>query len=505
MAENQSDAVRVTARILPEGTTERDFGITLYLHRTTTVATERDEAEFIRSAARYATSNAVEAADGVPQSVIDAAKVYFQQDPYPHHLQIGTVIAAAQPSFIFGADDRSVTDIEALGNGTALTFNGNAITVDLDGLTSLANIAAALQTSVRAADGNVYAAATVTAVGTAFLVTGTAALSLGTGFDDTAAARTLGLAGPGAALIANIEDPETPSDALTRIADIDCSFFWVSPESGIVQDDTLATSVRTWVAAQPDFTFGVLFDLFGAGVLVANESASLGARLSALRGNGIGGIYNGRRASDLDHKGLSYMGRFSSINFDAPNAVPNGKFLQLPGTTPTELTTAERAELRRKRINYYIPVGGGNDADTEEGQTFQTWIDVFVWVAWFKNAVEVAGYNFLKQSSPLGGVPLTDPGLASVADAIEDVCERGVRNGGIAPNEVSAPFKAAIQRATGNREFNGFLSSGYLVVRPRASQITQDQRNARGRIPVSVYLKGSGKLNNLEIIIDFEN
>ena len=130
MVEILSDAVRVTARLAPEGASQREFGIALYLHRVDTLQDDRADASFIRDVRQYATAAAV-SADNAPDEVVEAARIYFQQSPFPRNLQTGTVIAAVQPSYIFGAGQRSVTAIEALGNGVALSLNGNDFTGEL--------------------------------------------------------------------------------------------------------------------------------------------------------------------------------------------------------------------------------------------------------------------------------------------------------------------------------------------------------------------------------------
>ena len=606
-----SDSVSVTARLSPLGAANREFGIGLYLDRVDTVQAERDEAIFIRSTPRYTSAADAADDDGVPTAVTRAIERWFGQSPFPRNLQCGTMVAAAQPSYIFGAPGVSVTDIEALGDGVTLTLDGNAVVCNFDTLNSMTAIASALQAGIRAAtgiasritglqavnvtnvaglgngvaldiDGNdftadfsgvstiaqvasaletgiqnvgTYSSADVSASGTglvitggtdynfgdgfessaaaialglsgngvilttnresdyaavtveaddgALKITGTNSVSFGVGFSDTLDARTLGIDPDNAIALSNFPAAETVTAALNRIEARDSSFYWVAPAREIAENPTEVIALRSWVASR-GWNVATIIDLYGEDVLTSSESASLGAQLSALGGNTIGAIWNGRSVAEVDLKGLSYMSRFSSINFNAPNAVPNGKFLQLPGTTPRTLNASERAELRRKRINFYTPVLGATAGDTEEGYTFGTWIDTTVWIAWFVNALQVAGYNHLKASSPFGGVPITDQGLAGLADAIEEVCALGVRNGGLAPNNVSAAFRAAIQRATGNEDFDGFLSTGYLVVRPSAAQISQTVRNARGPIPITVFAKGAGKINNIEIGVDFE-
>ena len=122
MAGQLNDAVRVTARILPTGAVRREFGNTLFLDNGTTVVDARVAA--LRAAVRSYPDLASVSADGQPQSVIDAAAIYFQQEPYPKALLVGTVVAAVQDAFILGAKPGSVAAIEALGDNVGLTLGG---------------------------------------------------------------------------------------------------------------------------------------------------------------------------------------------------------------------------------------------------------------------------------------------------------------------------------------------------------------------------------------------
>ena len=486
-------AVSITARILPEGAVRRGFGIGLYLHELEAIAATRDEAVSARMPQSYGT-----AADmsGAAASVREAGRIWFGQDPAPKNLVVGVRVAAAQPNVIWGADAANIADIQALGAGTGLRFAGNDITINPSGAADLAAVAALLQTAIRAITGNAFAAVTVAAADGALVVSSVADL-LGTGFDDSSAARTLGLGGPGVNILEAMQ-AETVTAALDRIDLLNPDPYWVAAAPSIASDFAKIDAFRDWVAARPLQGKATIIDVFGSDVLAAAEGASIGARLHAQGGNNIGAIYNGDANQQA---GLSYMARFSSVNFSAANSVINGKFLQLPGITPTRLTVAQRTELARKRINVYIPVG--SSADTAEGQTFGTWIDVVYWLAWFSDALQTEGYTHIKGSET--GIPITDRGLASIADALEAVCEEGVLNGGIAPNQVSPATRLAIQQATRNPDFDGFLATGYIVIRPRAADIAQSVRNARGPIPIKIYAKGSGKVNYLDIDVTLEN
>ena len=502
MASGVGDSARVTARVVPQGQVRRDFGRTLYLTDVSGVIADRDQATLSRTVTAYGSLSDLVAA-GPSASVQEAAAVYFQQVPAPGNLLLGNVVKDIQPSYVFGSEAGAVADIEALGNGTALVLGGNAIEVDLDGINTLANFAAAIAVGINAVAA--YNGVTCTVSDGTFVVTAASPLDIGVGFEASAASKLLGLSGAGATVLADVPAAETPQVALDRIEGIDCSFFWVVPGPEIVKDSTELTEVRTWVAARP-YQYGDIFDVYGTEALVSGENTSVVAVLSSLLGDGIVPFYNGRSVSEIDHKALSYAARWSSTNFSRPNAVPNGKFLDLPGTKPTILTASERDELIRKRVNFYAPAGaGGLLADTAEGTSFGTWVDVFYWLAWFKNALEVASYNILKQTAGAGGIPITDEGFAAIYETLDAVCVQGVLNGGIAPNPVSAATRLDIQRSTSNPDFDGNLTSGYLIHLTPAAEIPQSQRNSRMRIPAKIWLKGSSKVNSLDIFANFEN
>ena len=102
-------------------------------------------------------------------------------------------------------------------------------------------------------------------------------------------------------------------------------------------------------------------------------------------------------------------------------------------------------------------------------------------------------------------MPQTPDGIKAVQNVIEAVCERGIVNGGIAPGQLAPSLANEVQQATGNNDFNGFLTTGYLVyIRPLALQSRAD-RTARKSPPAQVWAKGSGAIHFLDIAVIFEN
>ena len=205
--------------------------------------------------------------------------------------------------------------------------------------------------------------------------------------------------------------------------------------------------------------YGMVFDSIGAQALIASDSTSELAVISALEQLGVGSIYAG---GAVDYKGMSYMSYFSSVNFDAPTSLGTGHLLVLPGTSPVDLTDAQRAELVRKRCNYYVDLGGKNRV--VGGLSFGTFTDAKYGLDWFADALQVAAFD------AMDAVPR--PTVADVLDALVDTCGRALVNGVVGPGSVKPATAAEIRRVTGNADFDGFLSAGYLVhaVAPTSAQ-----------------------------------
>ena len=494
MADISGGAVSISATISPTAAISTDFGRTLYLGSEGTVYTTRAAAHRIRGLSFQAFANARGIADaGWPVGHQQAANTYFQQNPFPRTLLLASVNTAAQPSFVFG---RAVTpteaQINALGNSAAFTLNGVAISVDLSTAATLAGATSAL---VSAINGNAAFSGVSGAVVDGAIEFAIPGVNLETGFAAGTAANLLGLAGNGVDVLGSL-DAETVVQALDRLENSNTVYYYLVVDPALITDAATATAIANWVNAR---TRQIFVDLTGEGTLTAGETTSIGATLFALGQNRVTGIWS----DTTDHKALSFAARFSSIDFNQPNSLITGKFKLLPGTTPDRLTTTQREELDRKRINYFRRVGpGGSLSETGEGTSFGTWIDVQSWVDWFQTAIETDVYNLLRGSPR---IPQTGEGVSALRNSIVGVCERGVRNGGIAPNDVSPEMALDIRQSTGNAQFDGFLSLGYLVWVGTLADQSQADRVARKAPPFKVWVKGSGAVHFVEISAAFES
>ena len=494
--------VEVRAQIAPQGVLRREFGRTLFLYPG---AESTDLGVIAANRARDLRVNAYSGVAGVAgdyaatHAARQAASIHFQQQPYPRDFLTAGWFAAGAATYLVGAERSgatALTTIKGLG-ATSLPIAGQEVSVDLNvtgtGATGYGNVASALQTAIRMIANPDLSGAVVSYADNHFVVRILNGADLG-GVSSGTAAEGLGLA-EGAAYHRGTP-AETQAEALDRIAAANAGFYFLTVSPDIYTDPAHALAVAKWASGNG---VQLLIDSVDTGALTPNESTSIPAQLSALEYDRTSVVWS--RAGD--HKAVSLAGRLSTVNFDGQNTLITAKFKSLPGTLADELTTAQKAEIDRKRLNHYSPFGGDNIL--AEGWTLKpgTWIDVRYWLDWFVNAVQTEVYNLLRTSPTR--VPQTTLGLSSIQGAVERACVAGRRNGGIAPGRISELLANDIRIATGNREFDGFLTRGYLVSVGPLEEQSQSDRNERRAPPTKVWLKGSGAIHSADIELIFEN
>ena len=403
----------------------------------------------------------------------------------------------------FGLDTVSIdAGVDGVGNGS-ISWRGQTIAgLDFTEAVSYSDIASTLQTAVRTADDagldtalvfyDVPLGAFVVRLG--FAVLDGSPYEIEGPMEDVAqtAAKLLGL--DQGTIAAGYAD-EGIEEALAEIQALDDAWYFLAVDSRINSDAHLM-DLAAWVQFQPHM---LALDVLGPDVLASEESASLAARLSALEQERTFLVWS----ETPDYKALSVASRLSSVSFDGANTLITAKFKSLPGTEPDALNRSGQAELNRKRVNYYTRFGP--DAIFAEGWTLKpgTWIDVRYWLDWIVDEIRHRVFDLLRTQPTR--LPQTQTGTASLKAEVERVCEMGVRNGGLAPGPVSEAVANNIRLNTGNRDFSGQLTRGFLVHIDPVSSLTDAQRAARLSPPVKVWLKGSGAVHFADIELVFVN
>ena len=405
-----------------------------------------------------------------------------------------------------GLDSVEITPgVDGIGNASVV-WQGRAISgLDFTGVASFGEIATILGTALLGVGTNDLNTASVSydvsrrafVVRLGFAVSDGAPYQITGHFEDVSqgAAAALGLDQSSGGVIAAGYADETVDEAMGAIKSLDANWYFLTVDSRIDKETDLM-ALAYWVQTQPHM---LALDVGGPAVLAADETSSLAARLSALELERTFLVWS----RQPDYKALSMAARLSGVNFGGPNTLITAKFKSLPGTVPDALDRAGQTELDRKRVNYYTRFGA--DAIFAEGWTLKpgTWIDVRYWLDWIVDEIKRRVFNLL-YTQPTR-LPQTDAGIASLRAEVERVCEAGVRNGGIAPGAVSEPMANDIRLATGNREFTGRLTKGFLVHVDPLSSLTEADRAARNAPGMKVWLKGSGAIHFADIELVFVN
>lgn len=491
-----SQIVRINAAIAssPSGTAR--FGRVLLL-----TSEDIQAASGSNRVVTYNNLAAVGVAYDTDSATYNSAAAYFAQTPHPPPLLVGRWEEAAVAARLIGAAPNTLTQIQGLNNGgLSITLNdaSSAITIsgiDLSGATSLSNAAALVQTAIRAASTLPAQRSTYTVAYDATLsrFIFTAGISSGTPDVINAVGGTVGAAlGFSTGEIRAGTSGESVAQLIAALDEEGVDYYWLAVDNNIRQSN----SVDDLAEAVEATSKHLVLDANEATLVAASPSGTM-HEIAEEQHERTTMIYS----ETADQKAISLAGRLASFDFDGTGPFPTAKFKTLPGRAVDTLTTSEIERLDALRVNHYTQFGA--TGIVREGTTLKpnTFTDARFWLDWFVSAVQESVFGILTASA---SIPQTSTGLARFRNAVDEICERGRRNGGIAPGQVTEATAAAIRQATGNDAFDGLLSVGYLIYIGSLADLTATQLAER-RIPtIRVWLHGSGAIHFVDLDITFD-
>ncbi len=191
----------------------------------------------------------------------------------------------------------------------------------------------------------------------------------------------------------------------------------------------------------------------------------------------------------------AYLGRAFSVNFSGSNTSQTMQLKALVNVLPDTLinqTIFDKAETAG--VDYYgsiegLPVVISNGANKFFDSVYNS---IFI-----KLAVEVAGFNFLKQTNTKR--PQTEQTMTAYKAALSQPLIQSVNAGVIAPGTWNGDTFGNQQDFIRNIEDNGY----YLYSLPIAQQ-AQAEREAREAPIVQIAIKEAGAIHSSSIIINIE-
>ena len=405
---------------------------------------------------------------------MDAASVWFSADPIPQGLWVGRWAATDVSTSLTGDTPSAITAFT--GSNYSFTLNGTDVTtIDLSaGNITYAGVATAIQARMIVAG---FMGAIVAFANGVFTITlGDASainppyLGIGAAGDDLAPLLSMGETDNVAYRQGSGE--ESVADAAAAMVGFATSG---GPVAIMLADDAPMTdpvatgdtreNLAAWASAG-DYVF---FQLDTADQALDPTDLISVSYLAFSRNQGqVAATYS--RAGEKPDVGLAAFQSAQRLDNAASIATAHAK--GLPGVAATDITPTQYSALSLKRTNVVTSVGGLSTLVGGYTSRPGYWLDATWWLLWMKNRMANGLWNAMRGSRRL------TPGI--MADVITGIARAGVSNGGIQPGGVvNAQTKADIIATTGNQEFNGTLTAGYLIWVERPSQATQQTRENR--------------------------
>ena len=446
-----STVVDISTAITAGGTIRKNFGLGLILTTDDSIP-----AGGSGKAGIYANISAVAEVFDATTDPYKAAAAWFGADPRPQSLYIGRWASSDVSSRVAGGlASTTVTDYQS-ATGT-FQINGADITVDTSGDADLTAVAATLQTALQTELSD-SALTCVAASGrlTITLSSGgeiTVATAAATGNDISDA---LGLTAAAGAIASLGHDAEGIGDAIAEMLplmtdgaavalalDAGCPVSHGSP----VQDTRIALAAY---AQSGDYLSGVRDTAVAA--LDPTDVASLAYQI----GNGSYSKAECIYTKAGEYPDVAALALLSAQRLDSPASIISQHMKALPGVQTTNITNSQLSALISKRCNVYTEVGGLPSLFGGYTGRAGSWSDATWWLLWLKNKLEIDIHAGIRSARQFNTTQLTD--------ILYNVMNIAVQSGGARPGgSFNAATKDEIRQTTGNHEFDGVATSGYII------------------------------------------
>ncbi len=411
---------------------------------------------------------------GTGSETYEMANSIFSQQPnilagngylvvIPFVVEVQTLAFSATPAsgtFILNFD----------GDATAaINWNDNAATIQTK-VRTLTGLEDAVVT------GSIPAGVTVTMQG----YYGNAALM-------TVTSDTLATAGsaPVTVTVAQATAGETLAVAITRTASL-VQYFGVIASNIFDETDTIAAAE----VLQPLNKIGFFVQRDPATV---DPSGILDLLQSGNLSHSRGLFYGADNDSDALGMMSAYAGRALSTNFTGNNTTSTMHLKDLIGIQPDPSMTQTLLTLCQSAgADVYASFQGVPKVFTSGANSF---FDQVYNLQWFVGAIQIAGFNFLAQSSTK--IPQTENGMDGLKGAYRNVCEAGVNNAYLAPGSWTS------STTFGNQQdfLDNVRQVGYYIYSQPIAKQSANERAARNAPLVQIAVKEAGAIQKSNVII----
>ena len=294
------------------------------------------------------------------------------------------------------------------------------------------------------------------------------------------------LAGRGYLVVIPFIASETLDEAITRTADL-VQYFGLMSSQIETEADTLAAAAVVQAVNKIAF-------------FVQRDSAEVdpGGILDLIRTGSFtksrGLFYGADNDTDALVMMASYAGRALSVDFSGSNTTLTMQLKTLTGVQPDpSITQTILTAALAAGADSYPSLQGVASLVTSGLNSF---FDQVYNLQWFAGALQIAGFNFLKQTSTK--IPQTEAGMDALKSAYRTVCEQAVTNQYCAPGSWTSPTTFGDL----NKLLNNVSEFGFYIYSTPISQQLQVDREARIAPLVQIALKEAGAIHSSNVIVN---
>lgn len=189
----------------------------------------------------------------------------------------------------------------------------------------------------------------------------------------------------------------------------------------------------------------------------------------------------------------AYASSLLSVNFKGSMTAKTMHLKTLSGVSADDsITDTTLQTLSSNGVDSYLYVAGLPKVWSTSANIFS---DEILNQIWFTNAIEVAGFNCLAQTSTK--LPQTEYGMSLLKSAYDSVCQQAITNG------VIAAGKWSISQTFGDPSVfkSSIASYGYFIYSAPISTQSQADREDRKAPLVQIAIKFTGAIHSTDVMI----
>ena len=252
------------------------------------------------------------------------------------------------------------------------------------------------------------------------------------------------------------------------------------------QADTLAAAVV--VQALPNMIF-----------FVSQSQADVepGGTLDLLRTGGFtqsrGLFYTGTASAALA-MASAYASRGLSVDFSGSDTTLTMNLATLTGIQPDSAAnlSALYTLCKNAGVDFYPAIAGDPSVISNGANQF---FDNVYNLLWFSGAIQVAGFNYLKQTTTK--IPQTEAGMDGLKGAYQNVCVQAITNQYLAPGT----WTSAVPFGNPALFLAAISQYGYYIYSVPVSQQSPSDRALRKAPLVQIAIKTAGAIQSSNVII----